>query len=146
MKTIIETIIRAAMALIVIGAGMYLTSCAPFQTQTTTAPNDAPSVDEDQIMTGCVAACTVFEFTVCSQAMQRSLGFGEMLTAAEEVVQEALSAYEELTAAQADCTAKCLTLADSLAHRDPPEELPLECLLGLASHSGDICDAVDECF
>ena len=148
MKTIIETIIRAVMALIVIGAFIYLTSCAPFQTQATTAPNDATSlpVDEDQLMTGCVSACTVFEFTSCGQAMQRSMGFGQMLTAAEEVVQEILEAYEDLTEAQADCTAKCLTLADFIANRDPPEELPLQCLSGLDDYSGDICDAVDECF
>ena len=96
---------------------------------------------EDKLMKACGAACMAYEFTDCGQTMQRNLNVGEMLTAGQEVVETVIEVVEELTEAQAVCAAKCLTLADSLAHNATPEELPFGCLANVKS-----CEAVDECF
>ena len=115
--------------------------CSWFQNQPTAPTDDSNLIDEDKLMAACIGTCMVFEFTACGQAMQRSLPIGQMLEATQEVVETVTETVEGLTEAQAGCTAKCITLADSLAHMDTPEELPFECLA-----EADDCEAVDGCF
>ena len=116
--------------------------CSWFQNQPT-APSDAPpiQIEDDKLMAACVITCMAFEFTTCGQTMQRSLPIGQILEATQDVVETVTETVENLSAAQADCTAKCITLADSLAHMDTPDELPFECLA-----DAEDCEAVDGCF
>ena len=115
--------------------------CSWFQSQPT-APVDEPPIqlNESELTAACVLSCMVFEFTSC-QAMDRAVVFGQVLEATQEAIETVTETVDNLTDAQIHCTAKCLTLADSLAQMANPEELPFECLA-----EADDCEVVNGCF
>lgn len=140
----VNTFVLAVGVLFLVLVCMHLTSCGaivPGSTGTSGGGSPGDVVSPEVAQEGCVAACVAFDFAQCTGEVKRSLPVGEIVSAAQEQVDELLEAVQELTLAQAECAVKCQDLV--LTHNDMVDRVDLDCLMGLSP--GSACADVAAC-